>query len=301
MTVQDLKKYIKECTLLETFFIFTHPKNTFLVNQYIDAMCDALKLEKTYAKSIFEQESALSLVMSFNSNLKVIYVDEFTEYSDDYAQFTNTVVVCEKIKKDLIPVVSNYVVEFNEPEEWQIKAYMKQKCPGLSEEYINELFLNAGKNIYRIDNELDKIKLFEEDLQNSTYISLRDTKNSDLFYIKDAFAIAEAILSGDLDLLKGYLTHRTAYAFEFYPIYTALLSKIKGIYLTRHCQNITEADLEINAWQLKYLRSPAYHLTDWQLKQAIKLLSDLDLRIKSGTFDMSTTAQIDYILTQLVN
>jgi hypothetical protein len=301
MTLKELKTSIKNYTLPETFFIFVHPKNTFLVNRYIDAMCETLKIEKTYASSIFEQDSALSLVMSFDNKLKVIHVDEFTEYAEDYSQFTNTVVVCEKIKKELLPLVTDYVVEFGELEEWQIKAYMKQKCPGLSDEYVDELFLNAGKDIYRINNELDKISLFEADLQNSTYVSLRDAKNSDLFYIKDAYAIVEAILSGDLDLLKGYLTHRNAYSFEFYQIYTSLLAKVKGIYLTRHCPSITDADLEITAWQLKYLRAPAYHLTDWQLKRAIRVLSDLDVRVKSGTFDMSSNAQIDYILTQLVN
>ena len=301
MNIAELKDKINDHSLTENFFIFLHPKNTFLPNQYIDAICAELKLEKLVCTSIFEQESALSLVMPEDMNMRVIYAEEFNEICEDYSRFCNTIIVCEKIDKKIQKLVEDFVIEFPKLADWQIKDYIKSKCPALEQEYIDWLYQATAGDIHRIANELDKLLLFPPEEHSTILVALKNAPGSDLFNL-DFYKFMDAIMDNNMDVIRSYLIHQKACNFDIFALTNSLLSKAKNMLLAGYCPNITAEDLEMTPKQFYFYRNAAGKIpSTTQLRKMINILSRIDLKVKSGELDLKNNRQIDYILTQLVN
>ena len=300
MTLSELKADLKAFKLTQSFFIFIHPKNMFLVNQYINAISEVLKVERQLAVSLAEQDSALSLVMPQDTSLKIIYTEEFNEFCEDYSVITNTIVVCEKVDKKLQELVEDYVVEIPKLTEWQIKAYMSTTCPALSSEDIDWLYWATAGDIYRIENELAKILLFPEAEQKVIFTELKLAPESDLFNLQ-FFDLINAIEDNNLEVVKNYFLHQTACAFEVFAIVNSLLAKAKNMLLAKYCTNLTAEDLEISSKQYSFYKNANHIPSIARLKRFIDVLSTIDLKIKSGELDLTNERQIDYVLTQLVS
>ena len=99
MTLMELKKCIETQVVPEDFIIFLCSENSFIADQYIDAICEINNLTITNIHSLQAQTSALSLVLDQNDELNVLKVDNFDELLIDYSSLTNTVVICNKISE----------------------------------------------------------------------------------------------------------------------------------------------------------------------------------------------------------
>ena len=167
MTLVELKQQITDKQCDGTFMIFVCPKLPIIAEQYIDAIAEVRQLDKLFVNSIFDtQTSAFSLVMDFDTNLKVCRTETFSEIAEDYMQFNDTIVLCEAVDKKLQKLVADYVVTFpTKLETWQAAAYMQSICPGLNTPACEWLYEACKGDLYKVINELDKIKVFPQNEQ----------------------------------------------------------------------------------------------------------------------------------------
>lgn len=299
MTLRDLKLKIKAQDVPDAFFIFECSDNFFLATKYAEAICEIKQLEKTVVDTIFTQDSAISLVMGFENNLRVIYVDTFSEASEDYSRFTNTIVICKAVDKKISRVVSDFVIKIPAIKDWQVYDYIKSQCPGLVEQDIIDLWIASGKDLYKLQGELDKIKLFEEAQQGRVAIELILAPGSK-FYAMSNFQVVDALVKHDIPTLTNFLLHTPLVGNEFLGLVSLLINKLKAILFIEHGTKSWQ-EIGVSEKQFYHMKNSRTGLSIQELQKKLEMLTAFDLKLKSGLLDISNKTQIDYLIIGMVS
>lgn len=296
MELHKLKANLLEGKLPNKFLIFVCSENFFIADQYINMICDKSGKEKRSINSIFEQSSAMSLVFDFSEYINVLKTETFEEFSEDYTSLENTIVVCKKVDKKLLESASEFIVEIPKLEAWQIEDYIKQCCPELDDLEAKWLVQAADKNIYKIENELDKIRLFSGKNRNKVLAQLRFDSGSDLYSI-DVFTLCDAIIYNNKGVLADFLKHQNNCSFELMSVVGALYTKAKNLLAVKY-GNLSAVDLGISPGYYKRLVSEAW-IPQGRLQMILQVASNIDLQLKSGLLDMPKNRQLDYLFSKL--
>ena len=298
MTLMELKKSIEAQNIPDDFMIFLCSENSFIADQYIDAICEINNLVKTRINTLQDQASALSLVLESTDELKVMKVDTFEEALIDYSDLKNTVVVCNKIDKKVKSLVEDYIIEVAKLADWQIKSYIKFICPVLNDDELDWLYQATEGNIYKMINEVDKIKLFPVPEQRSVLDAIRFSPDSDLYSVS-IYDLADAIIRNNKPFVLDFLRHKNI-NFDLMQIVGATLQKVKNIILVTQNSGKTASEIGINDKYMYRLRKDWYGFPESRLKALLEFLSSIDLKLKTGSLDMSKEAQIDYFIANTI-
>ena len=298
MTLMDLKKSIEAQNIPDDFMIFLCSENSFIADQYVDAICEINNLVKTRINTLQDQTSALSLVLESTDELKVMKVDTFEEALIDYSDLKNTVVVCNKIDKKVKPLVEDYIIEIAKLADWQIKSYIKLICPVLNDDELDWLYQATEGNIYKMINEVDKIKLFPVPEQRSVLDAIRFSPDSDLYSVS-IFDLADAIIRNNKPFVLDFLRHKNI-NFDLMQIVGATLQKVKNIILVTQNSGKTASEIGINDKYMYRLRKDWNGFPESRLKALLEFLSSIDLKLKTGSLDISKEAQIDYLIANTI-
>lgn len=298
MTLIDLKKSIEARNISDNFIIFLCSENSFIADQYVDAICEINNLVKTNINTLQDQTSALSLVLGSTDELKVMKVDTFEEALIDYSSLKNTVVICNKIDKKVKPLVEDYIIEIAKLVDWQIKSYIKLICPVLNDDELDWLYQAAEGNIYKMINEIDKIKLFPVPEQKSVLDVIRFSPDSDLYSVS-IFDLADAIIRNNKPFVLEFLRHKNL-NFDLMQIVGATLQKVKNIILVTQNSGRTASEIGINDKYMYRLKKEWNGFPESRLKMLLEFLSGIDLKLKTGLLDMSKETQIDYLITNTI-
>ncbi len=296
MDLQTFKANVLDGKLPEKLVVLNCAENFFIADQYINTLCAKTGKEKKLVNSIFEQESALSLVFDYTDTINILKTETFEEIAEDYSMVENTIVVCNKIEKKLEAALADYIIKIPALKDWQVFDYIKQVCPELDELEIKWLYNAAGKNIYKIESELDKILLFHPKDRKKALACLRFSQDSDLYNIS-IFELCDAIIYNRKNILVEYLRHRKTVDFELMSLVGALLPKIRNLLLVKYAGK-TAADIGISDGQYYYLTKDPYIPME-RLQHLLKVVSNIDLQVKSGLLDIPKDAQIDYVISKL--
>ena len=294
MTLMDLKKSIEAKNIPDDFMIFLCSENSFIADQYVDAICEINNLVKTRTNTLQDQASALSLVLGSTDELKVMKVDTFEEALIDYSGLKNTIVICNKIDKKVKPLVEDYIIEIAKLADWQTKSYIKLICPVLDDDELDWLYQATNGDIYKMINEVDKIKLFPASEQRSVLDAIRFSPDSDLYSVS-IFDLADAIIRNNKPFVLEFLMHKNI-NFDLMQIVGATLQKVKNIILVTQNSGKTASEIGINDKYMYRLRKDWNGFPESRLKALLEFLSSIDLKLKTGSLDMSKEAQIDYFI-----
>ena len=294
MTLMDLKKSIEAKNIPDDFMIFLCSENSFIADQYVDAICEINNLVKTRINTLQDQASALSLVLGSTDELKVMKVDTFEEALIDYSDLKNTVVICNKIDKKVKPLVEDYVIEIAKLADWQNKSYITLICPVLYDDELDWLYQATNGDIYKMINEVDKIKLFPVPEQRSVLDAIRFSPDSDLYSVS-IFDLADAIIRNNKPFVLDFLRHKNI-NFDLMQIVGATLQKVKNIILVTQNSGKTASEIGINDKYMYRLRKDWNGFPESRLKALLEFISGIDLKLKTGSLDMSKEAQMDYFI-----
>lgn len=298
MTLIDLKKAIEAQNVPDDFMILLCSDNTFIADQYVEAICGINNLTKTLIKSLQEQTSALALVMEHTDELSVLKTDVFEEALIDYSNLKNTVVICNKIDKKIKPLVEDYIIEVPKLTDWQVKSYINLICPELDEEEVDWLYTATNGDIYKIINEVDKLLLFPRTEQKQMLSELRFSPNSDLYSIT-IYDLSEAIIRNNKAVLLDYMKHKD-FSFDLMSIVGITLKTVKEILMVTQNSGKTATELGMPDWLYKKTARNYKGFPLERLQYLLRFLANVDLKLKSGLIDTSKSAQIDYLITNLI-
>jgi len=315
MNIQDFKQELLDKTLNEDLIIFVNSENSFLAEQYINEICAQKNLTKNYINSLAETtDSALALVMDTTSDLNILKVDIFDELAEDYSEYKNCVVVCNKVATEIKEAVKDYIINIPKLTDWQVKDYMKTMCSGISEETQNWLYEACCKDIYKIDNELKTLSLIEPEKQEKTISELKQNKNSDLFIKDSVFKLVDALIHDNKEVALDFLNHADYYERPYTSsagtkerdldpvgLTSLLLQKYKNILLLNFKSGMTDEQIGISKGAAWYLRNETKNIPLQQIMKAIDFLSGIDSRLKQNPsnldfIDCRPNAMLEYII-----
>lgn len=309
-TIVEIKNKILNNTLDNSFLIFECEDDFFIAKQYIEEICFKNNYTKNKIYSINDPEKLGQDIFNIDdiNYLNILEVEEFSERSDDYSKFSNTIVLCHKIDKNLQTILKDYVVKVKKPEEWQTIAYIKQICPGLADDKFDSLisfFYRVTRgDIYRINNELSKIMVFPKELQGNILYQLLVAPESDLydinkFEVADLFLKMTVVPDKVLNEVLAFKIHSDQLDIDPISIVSTLITKIKNLMYISYGSGITNFESVGISEKYKWALNKFPKITSDIARDKLKFLTLIDLKLKSSELDLASNKLLDYILVNM--
>lgn len=305
MTIQELKQQIENKTVTDFPLIFKDDEEMFLSKQYIKAISEARGLKISYIQSLNEVVND-----SFDffyceqdeqpSCLNVLYAKVYEWGGIDISRTTNLIVVVTKFAdKETEKSLSNYIVSMPKLEDWQIKDYVYSVCEGVSNKDLDWLLSLCGKNMWRLEQEIDKFRLFNINERKYLFDSfVRDGAMNDLSSY-NIFNFTNAIASKDFQTLKNiYKEIERADITDFYLL-TILLKNFRNIVLVQLSSNPTPESTGLDAKQLYAIKRIPRVYTPEQLVNIFTFLCDIDRQVKEG--ELPANLVVDYLTVKILS
>lgn len=305
MTIQELKQQIELGVVTDTPMIFKDDETMFLSTQYIKAISKVKKLKINYIQSLSEVISdALDFFACETDEqpdcLNVLHSPVY-EYRDiDISRTTNLIVVVTKFAdKDLEKKLAEYIVSMPKLEDWQIKDYVYSVCEGVNQKDLDWLMSLCGKNICRLQQELDKLTLFNVDERKYLFDAfVRDGSMDDLSSY-NIFNFTNAITSKDFTTLKSiYKEIERADITDFYLL-SVLLKNFRNIVLVQLNSNPTPETTGLDSKQLYAIKRIPRVYSPEQLVKIFTFLCDIDRQVKEG--ELPANLVVDYLTVKILS
>lgn len=301
MNVKMLKEQILNNSLSDDFLVLVCEDNFFIAEQYITKLCQIKHYTENFVNELVDQEkSALSLVFDFSNVLNILKTEVFSEFSSDYSQFKNNIVICNKVDKKVEDSLKNYIIKIPKLVDWQIKDYIKTICKDLEADEVDWLFDVTDGNIYRIENELDKIKLFSGIKQREILNELKYDDNSDLYKIS-VFTLCDALLKRNIVVLNDYLRHIDVANVDPFSLIGLLISNYKKILFINFNSGLSAEQLKMTPKQINAIKYYYRNISEKTVVNALKYLTSLDRQLKTGKLDLENNKIIELIICSLLN
>ena len=307
MTLQELNTALKENSNIYLFFVFKNSENSFLSNQYINEIARVKKLSIVYIDSlnsvISDKEDLFGVEAELSEDCLYVYkTDNLTE--EDNLVFravdvNRLIIVCNKISADLKKFFSaNYLIEMPKLEDWQIKDYVYSKADGVAKERLDWLISICNNDIYRIDNELQKLSLFNKCDIDTCFI---DFANDGIFSDLSSstiFNLTTAIMNKDTEEVSAILSDIDNFDCDPFALLTILLNDFKSLLILKEVSNASAELLGISAQKFYYLsKNYKNKFSGSQLEDIYRELTGVDYLVKSG--ELPAEEMLSYIINKI--
>ena len=293
--LKKLKNDIVNKRISKEPMIFIYKGNKFLVEQYINAIADIKKAEKIYLTESLEIPSESNSLFDNNIN-NYLYI-KTTEKLSDFKYFENCIYVCKEIvdnRNDLKP----YIYEFPELENKYILEYAKTRLKGLSNVEIEWLCNICGYNIYRIASEIDKIALFDKDMQEYIFQRINEDDGYSDLSMLNIYNFTSAIIKKDLKMIKDILEEFDRIDIEPTGVVTILKKNFRNIIDIQMNPKASPELLNMPEKQFKAIKYNCGRFTNEELIKIYELLTSIDIKLKTGLIDNKII--VDYLLSKIL-
>lgn len=303
MDLKILKQSIEKKQIQVPFWIFKYEDNDFLPNQYISSIRDILKIEVEYLDNLDGITAPKSDIFGLAESvdiLRIFSIDCFDVVNDLLLTKTNLIVVCKKVSDDAIKMFNNNIVVFPKLEPWQIKDFVYSMASGVSEKKLDYLINICKGDIYRLNQELNKIKLFTEQERKFVYDKFIDDGVFEDLSDHNIFDFTNAIIKKDIKSLVGLYKELEKIDVEPLGLVTTLYNNLKNIIMIQLSPSATAESLGMPSnkfWAIKKYNCGYY--TKEQLIQSFRIVTDMDRRLKTG--ELTTDLMIDYIVCNMLS
>ena len=305
MTIEELKHQIELNTLTNAPLIFKDDETTFLSDMYIKAISNSRKMPIKYIQSLSEVISDSFDLFTCETGeqpscLNVLRAPVYEWENVDIARTTNLIVVTTKFSNNNIEKkLSDFIVVMPKLEDWQIKDYVYSVCEGVNHKDLDWLMNICGKNVCRLQQELDKLILFNVDERKYLFDSfVRDGSMDDLSSY-NIFNFTNAITSKDFNMLRSiYKEIERADITDFYLL-TVLLKNFRNIIMVQLNSNPTPESTGLDAKQLYAVKRIPKVYSAEQLVKIFDFLCDIDRQVKEG--ELPASLVVDYLTVKILS
>ena len=288
MNLKELKMHIKGKSLNDSLLVFKYEDNKWLMNSYIEAIANLKHKEILYINDLdnYYEDSNYLLVLELKELDKETYDNYITKYK-------NLIVVAGKIEKEI------EYINFPKLEDWQIIDFISLNLPGLNNTEVKELFELSKENIYLVNNEINKLKLFNKAEQSDMFKLLKESDNYNNANDFTKFTFINYMVKKELNKIDGFLYR--ASNFEPMALVGILLKQFKNIIKVQMSSKNTPMEkLGMDFKQYKMNQRLVNIYSNEKLVDIYEFLTDIDYRLKSGLLEMDNTVLFDYIVCNVL-
>lgn len=282
-------------TLDDSSMIWVYSDNKFLCEQYIKEISKYKNLNIHYVdnldgfkiKSLFEKQEVN------NGDYLTVYSCKSYKDEIDITNVKNIIIVTEKYSGNY-----DYCV-FPKLEQWQIIDYVYSVCEGVDKSDLDWLLKLCNYDIYRLQQEIDKIIIFPEVERKYLF---KDFTSSDVFSDlsdKTIFDFSNAIQTRNKEELITIYKQLESCDIEPLGIATILYSNYRKM-IRVCCQHAaTEANTGLKRNQIFAIKKLAEKYSMSQVINIFKFLCDIEFKLKLG--ELPQDKLLDYIVLNVIS
>lgn len=302
MTLVQLKTAIEQKAVGDELVIFVYEDVPFVADQYLREISKIKRLPLQHVESLDNISSGFTDIFGLSDiedGIRVYRATDIETLSDKLKYEKNLYIITNKIKdKQVLSTFENSIVNIPKLEGWQLQDYMYSVAEGVERKSLDWLITATGGEIYRLENELDKFRLFSE--------SERKFLFDDMLYegaFKDlssfnVFNITNAITSRDYVKLKEALAEIKSFDAEPLGVVTLLYQGFRKLIQVWLAKQPTPENTGLKSNVIYAINKQPRCYSKAQLLDAFLLLTDIDRQLKNGEID--TKWLIDYLVCRIL-
>ncbi len=292
---KEIEKINKQTNELS---INTYDLEDTLLNQIIDD-ASFVDLFSEYKNIIVDN----SYIFTGTTNKKLKEQDTtiLEEYLNNQNPNTNLIFIVNKDKLDERKKITKLIKEKGKVLEFNKDLDNKSIIKSLFEDYkidnesINLLIDRVGNDIYLLENEIDKIKLYKDNNKNITKddILLLTNKNINT----DIFNLIENIINKDIN--NAYYEYKEIIKFEEpIKILIMLANQFRIIYQSKELykKGLTEGEIAsyigIHPYRIKLALNKSRNYESKTILNYLYELANIDINIKTGKIDPNLALEL---------
>ena len=295
MTLEEFKTAIEKNTLALPLVIAVceDESSNFIFHQYLNAYAKNNGLDIEITEDTY-QSVQFNLFTEASSNLKVCYTTKLDRVSipNSYTLWIRCKSITDELKKQFQP----YIVNIGKLEPWHIKDYVYTICEDVPKSELDYFLKVYGSNIYRIDNEIQKLTSFVD--TKKIYPEIKDQLYTDVSEFS-IFDLVTSIVKCDIMTLKNILLRLDSIDVDVFGFLKLLMTNFKRVIDVQLTRNPVAKNLGLSDKQLWAIRKYSCGIyTRNQLLSIYEFLTACDYYIKSGY--LSTDIALEYIITKMI-
>lgn len=307
MDLKKLKNDISQNTVEDSFFIFIceHESSCFLANQYIKAIAKLEDKEINYLDSIDGYTNTQKSLFTINSseisdkNLNVYRCESFSNCSNKLKFAKYLVILTDKVSDEVLQTFDYNIVKLPKLENWMIQDYVYVKGEGIDKEDLDYLVQVCNYDIYRIENELDKLSQFGKTQKKYIFKQMIKEGAFNDLSTYNIFALTNAIQSRDLNEVSRVL--RSGMEIEPLALISLLCQNFRKMLVVWYDRAPTPESTGLKSNQIWAIRNLPKNYSKNQLIYIFKFLTSLDLKLKQGNLPTNSQTLVDYVVTKILS
>ena len=300
MDIKELKQNIEDKSLKVSLLIFVSKDSFFIPEQYSKAIAQNNSLDIVYLEDLSDFVSpAVSLFEEVpQAALNVYKCRKFDITNPILKDKSNLIIITSEITTEAADLFNDEIVMVPALERWQIDDYIYTNCEGADQKDINNLIERCGEDIYRIDNEIQKIGIFPE-VQHKFILKeqLHDNIASDISPY-NIFNFTNALQKRDCDNLKVLLAEIHNMDVEPLGLVTILQQNFRKMISVWLNNNPTPENTGLKSNQLWAISKLPRVFNREQLLAVFDFLLSLDSKLKTG--EIPENYIVDLILIKIL-
>lgn len=301
LTLIELKNSIEQKSVGDNLVIFVYEDVPFIADQYIREISKIKEKKIQYLESIDNLGGGNDIfgMSELDDGLRVYRCKGIEVLADSIKFEENLFIITNKIKdKKIEAQFEEYIVKIPKLEGWQLKDYMYSVAEGIDRKNLDWLITASGEDIYRLENELDKFRLFVDTERKYLFNDmLLDGAFMDLSSF-NVFNITNAVTSRDYETLKNALKEIKSFDAEPLGVVTLLYNGFRKLIQVWLAKNPTPENTGLKSGMIYAIKNQPRVFNKDQLLKSFLLLTDIDRQLKTGGID--TKWLIDYVICRVI-
>lgn len=302
MTLSELKNSIELKALGDELIIFQYDDIPFIADQYIREISKIKNKKVQYLESIDNLVNSSFDIFGLSDiedGIRVYRCTELESLSENLKYEKDLYIIVNKIKdKKILSDFESSIVNVPKLEGWQIQDYMYSIAEGIDRKNLDWLIAATSSDIYRLENELDKFRLFKENERKYLFSDmLYEGAFNDLSAF-NVFNITNAVTSKDIEGLKNALKEIKSFDAEPLGIVTLLYQGFRKLIQVWLALNPTPENTGLKSNMIYVLKKQTRVYNKEQLIKSFQLLTSIDKELKSGNIE--TSWLVDYLVCRIL-
>lgn len=240
----------------------------------------------------------------FSSNKNIDNINLLENYLENYNSDTYIIFISHNEKVDTRKKIykllnkNGTIIECNKEDNKYITNYINNylKENNYTMENIKYFIDIVGSNLDNIKNELDKLFMYK--LEDKTILN----KDIDKITIKnmeeEIFSLTDSIIANNINKSLNLLNEFLNKSYDEIAILMLLASQFRFLLQVKILinKNLTYQEiakiLEVNPYRVKFTINKLYNYTEYNLKNRIKQLANIDRDIKLGLTDKKMALEL---------
>lgn len=293
MELKDLKLKIQNKDLNNSIIIFIDDIG-FISKQYVQAIS---KIRNIPIVSIDNLSDAVTDNSLFDTTSD-LFLYKCDILKDTLPKTSDIIVICKKVDKNISEMYADVIVQIPKVLDWQIEDYCTTKAKGVESKDLAWLIDSCKRDIFKIDNELNKIAIFDEKIRKIEFKNfIKDNIFSDLSPYT-IFSLTNAIITKNLNELKDIYLDLDKIDVNAMGLLTILYNNFKNIINIQLGVNPTAESLNMNPKQFAAIKYRIGRYSKNDLVSIFNLLTSIDQRLKLG--ELPADVILDYVVMKIL-